>query len=55
MNIEFVQAIIEIVFKGHMLYLAPFIFLLMVLLFTEQLIGLIRSSFGGNGGRRSSR
>jgi hypothetical protein len=54
MDMELMQSIIDIVFKGLLLYLAPFLFLLMVILFAEQLIGLINFSIGGNStGRRT--
>ncbi len=54
MDVDFIQNIFEIVFKGHLLYLAPLLFLLMSLVFAEQMIGLIKNSFSSNeGGRRS--
>lgn len=54
MNIEFIQMIIEIVFKGNMLFLAPFLFMLMMIIFSEQIIGLIYTAFNASndGGRR---
>ncbi|MGG0718388.1 hypothetical protein ABE096_12460 [Robertmurraya massiliosenegalensis] len=53
MNTEFIQTIIEIVFKGNMLFLSPFLLLLMGIVFSEELIGLIHSAFDGSpGGRR---
>lgn len=54
MNSGFIQAVIEIVFKGNILFLSPFLFLLMVVTFGEDLISLIHTAFKGNsvGGRR---
>lgn len=55
MNIEFIQMLIEIVFKGNLLFLSPFLFLLMIIIFAEQFIDLIHAAFNGStGGRRSS-
>ncbi|MFC5732172.1 hypothetical protein [Cytobacillus gottheilii] len=55
MDVEFIQHIFEIVFKGHLLYLAPLLFLLMSIVFAEQLIGLINTAFSSNDGGRRSR
>lgn len=44
MDIGLVQAILDVVFKGNMLYLAPFLFLMMVILFADRLIDLIFNS-----------
>ena len=41
MSIELMQGIIEIVFKGNLLYLSPIIFILMVVIFSDHLIELI--------------
>jgi hypothetical protein len=38
---QLVQAAIDIVFKGNMIYLAPFLFLLMTILFADRLVDLI--------------
>ncbi|MEK4872684.1 hypothetical protein [Niallia sp. FSL W8-1348] len=41
MSIELMQGIIEIVFKGNLLYLSPILFILMVVIFSDHLIELI--------------
>jgi hypothetical protein len=54
MNSELLQGMIDIVFKGNLLFLTPFIFLLMVTLFTDRLVEFISTSIGGAAkGRRS--
>lgn len=52
MNMELLQGVIDIVFKGNLLYLSPFIFLLMVILFADNLIALIFNATSGGGSRR---
>ncbi|SEO80312.1 hypothetical protein SAMN04488134_11354 [Amphibacillus marinus] len=37
--------VIEVVFSGHMLYVAPFLFLMMLTLFADRLIDLIYDAF----------
>ncbi|WP_198671293.1 hypothetical protein [Paraliobacillus sp. X-1268] len=51
MDADLLQATIDIVFKGNLLYLAPFIFLLMVILVADRFIDLIVGSIKTN--RRS--
>lgn len=51
MNTELLQGMIDIVFKGNLLYLSPFLFLLMVILFSDRIIGLIYDSISGGTGR----
>lgn len=54
MNLDLLQGMIDIVFKGNLVYLSPFLFLLMVILFSDRLIELIYnavSSYGSNGRR----
>jgi len=41
MNGELLQSTIDVVFKGNMLYLTPFLFLMMVILFSDRLIDLV--------------
>lgn len=54
MDTELLQIMIDIVFKGNLLFLSPFLFLLMVILFSDRLIELIYESFSSSkGGRRS--
>lgn len=52
MNTELLQNIIDIVFKGNLLYLSPILFLTMVVIFSEQIIDLIHRAFEGKPGRR---
>jgi hypothetical protein len=42
---EIVQYIVDITFKGTLVYLAPMIFLLMVTLSTDRIIDLIYEAF----------
>lgn len=49
------QAMIEIVFKGNLIYLSPLLFLLMVVTFSDSLIKLIVSAFESGGSRRRTR
>lgn len=46
MDVNLVQSMIDIVFKGNLLYLSPILFLLMVILFADRLIDLVMNSFG---------
>ena len=48
MNSDLIQAIIDLVFKGYLLYLSPLIFLLMVVIFADSLIGLIVNAVSNN-------
>lgn len=41
MNMELLSTVIEVVFSGHMLYVAPFLFLMMLTLFADRIIDLI--------------
>jgi len=41
MDSGLLQATIDIVFKSNMLYLSPFLFLMMAILFSDRLIDLI--------------
>ncbi|MBZ9534493.1 hypothetical protein KGR20_09515 [Cytobacillus oceanisediminis] len=52
MSIELMQGIIEIVFKGNLLYLSPILFILMVVIFSDHLIELINRALTTNEGRR---
>ena len=52
MNTDLLQGIIDIVFKGNMLFLSPILFLLMIILFSDRLIELIVRAVGGSTGRR---
>jgi|GEM_PF-1852217 len=56
MSSELLQGVIEIIFKGNLLYLSPILFLLMVVIFADHLIDLIgRAINTGNGSGRRSR
>lgn len=52
MDSDLLQGVIDIVFKGNMLFLSPILFLLMVILFADRLIELIVKSVNGSTGRR---
>ena len=52
MDTNLLQAMIEIVFSGNMLYLAPIIFFLGVILFADRLIDLIAAALSSGTGRR---
>lgn len=54
MEINLIQSMIDIVFKGNLLYLSPILFLLMAILFADRLIDLIGNSITVKTGRRSS-
>ncbi|CDQ42133.1 hypothetical protein [Virgibacillus salexigens] len=54
MNGELLQGIADIVFGGYMLYLAPFLLLMMVIQFGDRLIELIISTVDSKGSRRTS-
>lgn len=45
MNTDLVQSMIDIVFKGNLVYLTPFLFILMAILFSDRFIDLIVQSF----------
>lgn len=51
---ELLQDIADIVFSGYMLYLAPFLLLMMGTLFADRLIELIFNSLEEKSSRRSS-
>lgn len=54
MDDNLLQSVIDIVFKGNMLYLSPALFLLLVILFADRLIGLIYTAISSQtDGRRS--
>jgi len=56
MSAELLQGLIEIIFKGNLLYLSPILFLLMVVIFADHLIDLIgRAINTGNGSGRRNR
>lgn len=46
---------IDIVFKGNLLYLSPVLFLVMAVTFADSLIGLIGKSIGADSGGRRNR
>lgn len=52
MNTELLNSIIEIVFSGHLLYVAPFLLLIMSVTFLDSFIGLIFSAFETKRSRR---
>ena len=53
MNTYLLQSVVDIVFKGNMLYLAPIIFLLMTIIFSDRLIDLLYNALGRNIDRRT--
>lgn len=53
MNMELVQGMIDIVFKGNMVFLAPFLLVLATIFFADTLISLVFRATGDTGGRRS--
>jgi len=54
MDTNLVQSMVDIVFKGHLLYLSPLIFLVMVVVFADKLIELIVNSISLKSERRRS-
>jgi hypothetical protein len=52
MSTELIQAVVDTIFKGNMLFLAPILFVLGGLLFADRLIELL---FNAIGERRSYR
>jgi len=44
MNSDLLQAILDIVFRANMIYLAPILFLLMTVLFTDRVVDIIFNS-----------
>ncbi|MDQ0412892.1 hypothetical protein J2S25_001074 [Mesobacillus stamsii] len=55
MDTALLQGMIDIVFKGNLVFLSPFLFLLMVILFSDRLIELIYESFSSRGSNRRGR
>lgn len=55
MNNELLQSVIDIVFKGTLLYLSPVLFFLIVILFADRLIDLFYNALGDEGSRKSRR
>lgn len=56
MSTELLQGLIEVIFKGNLLYLSPILFILMVVIFADNLIDLIgRALNTGNGSGRRGR
>lgn len=54
MNGELFQGIADVVFSGYMLYLAPFLVLMMGALFADRLIELVVNSLQQKGSSRRS-
>ncbi|MFP7202632.1 hypothetical protein SFC08_16805 [Lysinibacillus halotolerans] len=55
MGTTLVQMMVDVVFKGYLLYLAPILFVLMVILFADRLIDLIVNAISlKSNGRRNS-
>jgi len=48
MQSELLQGMIDVVFKGNLLYLSPILFILMVVLFADYLISLISHALSPN-------
>lgn len=55
MNVELLQGIIDVVFKGNMLYLSPLLLILMTFLFADNLITLFYNAMDNRSGRRNRR
>jgi len=56
MSTELLQGLIEVIFKGNLLYLSPILFILTVVIFADNLIDLIgRALNTGNGSGRRGR
>ena len=53
MDKELLQAILDIVFKGNLLYLSPVLLLLMAVTFSDRIIQLIYDSIGEKSHRRN--
>lgn len=53
MDGELLQGIADVVFGGYMLYLAPFLLLMMSALFSDRLIELIMNSLQEKSQRRT--
>lgn len=52
MDLTLVQAVINVVFSGYLLYLSPLLFLLMIVLFADRLIDLLVNSISPSTKRR---
>lgn len=55
MNMELLQGMIDVVFKGNLVLLSPVLFFLMAVLFADRLVDLIYRAFGRDSGGRRSR
>lgn len=53
MSGELLQSVIDIVFKGTLLYLSPVLFLLMVVLFADKVILLVYNTIDTEKRRRT--
>lgn len=47
------QALIDVVFKGNLLYLSPILFFLMVILFADRLVDLLFNAIDSGTNRRN--
>lgn len=52
MNTEMIQAVLEVVFKSHFVYLSPFLFLLMIVMFGDRLIDLFFEAISSGNRKR---
>mgnify|MGYP001117955033 CR=1 FL=1 len=54
METELLQGMIEIIFRGNLLYLSPILFILMIIIFADHFIELIGKALntGNSSGRR---
>lgn len=52
MSSELLQGIIEIVFKGNLLYLSPILFILMIVLFSDYIVDLLHTALNTKSERR---
>ncbi|UOQ47223.1 hypothetical protein MUN88_14220 [Gracilibacillus caseinilyticus] len=48
MDNDLMQSVIEVVFMGHMKYVAPFLLLMMSTLFVDQIINLVKGILANN-------
>lgn len=55
METELLQGLIEIIFKGNLLYLSPILFLLMIIVFADHIIALFAKAIRPEGDGRRGR
>ena len=55
MNFELLQGMVDIVFKGNLLYLSPVLFVVMVTLFSDRIVEMVSAAFSGSGNKNGRR